>query len=60
MNAAERIAFEEGKIIAQMIGLAGELETPAHYAGDTAAAFTRGFNVEREQMERRVARATLA
>jgi hypothetical protein len=60
MNDLTRIAFEEGKIIAQMIGLTGEAEIPAYYNGETANAFTRGFYAERGRMARRVERATLA
>lgn len=60
MSQVQRIAFEEGKIIAQMIGLTGEAEIPIYYAGETAAAFSRGFDAERDRMARRVERATLA
>lgn len=60
MAQVERIAFEEGKIVAQMIGLTGKPVIPTYYAGDTAEAFMRGYGNERRRMEQRVARATLA
>lgn len=59
MTAAESIAFEEGRITAQMTGFEGAAEIPDYYSGHSAAAFLAGLESERGIMRRCVERAIL-